>query len=76
LRERIERRCVMEEIAFVQHFPGSEGLVQGARERLQTAWWTGEYGSQHRARLIEALNPPRWLRWIAGADRRPPGRKS
>ncbi len=75
LRERIERRCVAEEVAFVKHFPGSEGLVQGALERLKTAWWTGEHGRQQHDRVLDVLGTPKWLRWVTGAARRRAGPK-
>lgn len=40
--ERIERRCVAEEIAFARLLPGSEGVIHGAHLKLESRWWEGD----------------------------------
>jgi hypothetical protein len=65
LRERIELRCVAEEISFVTKFPGSDGFVQRAGERLKLRWWEGDHGAWRVERQLNTLPPlPGWIRRI------------
>lgn len=73
LRERIERRCVREEIAFAERLPNGADLIASAQERLLRAWWTEENELQRRVRQLEQLGRPLWYRrlyeWLWGLSR-------
>ena len=63
-RERIERACVKQEIAFARKVPGSERLIEGALEKLGTEWWKEQSSSHRFERRLERAGTPRWLRRI------------
>ncbi len=41
LRCRLELRCVHEEIAFAMRIPGTESLIDQARNAMENPWFTG-----------------------------------
>lgn len=67
-RERIERLCVGQEIAFAEQVPGSEAAVEKTRALLQTRWWTPEKTRQATMDELRELGVPAWLthilRWV------------
>lgn len=43
LEARIERRCLLEQIAFVECIEGGESLAADLRQWLDRPWWTAEH---------------------------------
>lgn len=68
LRERIERRCVHEEIEFASRLPSAKELVEGAQARLSRTWWTEQNELERRLRQLKQLGRPNWYlrvyRWV------------
>ena len=63
---RVERRCVEEEIAFVNLFPRTseaeyEAWAAGKRERLARPWWTRGERLRAAAASLEREGAPAWL---------------
>lgn len=60
LRERIERACVREEIAFAGKLTNGSNLIEHAVAKLDRRWWTEEEEFERRLRQLEQLGRPRW----------------
>jgi len=58
----VERLCVEEEIDFASRVPGTERLVEGARLKLATEWWSTTSGERLFSSRLRALGVPRWMR--------------
>jgi hypothetical protein len=66
-RERIERACVREEIAFANKLPDGADLIKAAKAKLDRRWWTEEEEFDRRLRQLEQLGRPRWYRRLYSA---------
>ena len=60
LRERIERLCIREEIAFARQLPNSDELVEEAQHAMSSRWWTPESQKQRHRQQLESLRWPSW----------------
>lgn len=60
-RFRVERRCVLEEIAFLQRVGGTQPLIAELTRRLNEPWWTDHLVFQKRVEQLRGLGVPRWL---------------
>lgn len=74
-RERIERACVAQEIAFARRFPEASDLILGAKAKLDSRWWEQTSGRDEFDKRLEKANVPRWFRrmllWVHfGAPRK------
>lgn len=67
-RERIERLCVSQEVAFAALLPSSEALIEKAEQLLRAQWWTREAQIDESLARLEASNAPAWVltlgRWM------------
>ena len=61
-RERIERRCVKEQVAFLRTrgFTG-EAMAKVFDELLETAWWSDEARRKDFERVIADSGMPEWV---------------
>lgn len=70
LLPRIERRCLLEQIAFLEKVPGREDLVAHYRAQLERPWWTSQERFDRVIRHFDEIGAPRWFlkayRFIAG----------
>jgi len=60
-RERIERVCVAQEIAFAQRVPGSASAIDGVRGLLETKWWRPEERLEADISELKTRGIPKWL---------------
>ena len=60
-RERIERVCVAQEIAFAQRVPGSASAIDGVRQLLETKWWRTEERLEADTSELKTRGVPAWL---------------
>lgn len=61
LRDRIERCCVKQEIAFAHSLPRGETLAETSRAQLETPWWTPDALFERRLSQLEEAGAPKWL---------------
>jgi hypothetical protein len=61
LLSRIERRCVLEEIAFLEKVPGADDLIAHYRAQLDRPWWTPQRRFERMVRYFEEIGAPRWF---------------
>lgn len=60
-RDRHERLCISQEIAFASRLPGAEALVERISEGLRRPWWN-EHGRQVAVRrFVRRHGLPRWF---------------
>lgn len=62
-RERIERICVQQQVAFLQRVPceGGEGLAIAYEHAVETPWWTDADHRERIERLVAENDLPKWL---------------
>lgn len=61
LRERVERLCVSQEVAFAQRLPEGSALLDGIRAQLERPWWSAQDLFERRLGQLEFAGAPRWL---------------
>jgi hypothetical protein len=61
LRDRIEKRCVEEEISFIQRVPGTDRLLKEARKALVTSWHSDSQLFERTILQLRSLGRPEWL---------------
>jgi hypothetical protein len=66
LRERVERRCVHEEIAFLESlkmkgYQGTDAWALYLQERLSRPWWTDDALFRSKHDFLTRQSAPRWL---------------
>ena len=66
VRARVERRCILEEIAFARRVPDGGELESEARGRLHDpAFWGDEAMRSRQQKRLEAIGMPAWVRRLA-----------
>jgi hypothetical protein len=66
VRARVERRCILEEIAFASQVPDGGELEADARSRLhEPAFWNDEAVQSRQQKRLVAIGMPEWVRRIA-----------
>lgn len=60
MRDRIERRCVREEVAFAEALPDGEELATRALAKLENPWWSEEQELERRISQLRELGRPEW----------------
>jgi hypothetical protein len=60
-RERIERECVEEEIAFARRVPNSDAAIAKLQELLSREWWSDESYATSMTAELRSRGIPLWL---------------
>ena len=70
LQERIERRCIREQVSFLRK-QGSKGVAMAAvfESALNSPWWTDEANQRDIERLVSDARMPRWMIPVMGGRR-------
>jgi len=61
LRERIERRCLLEQIALLECVADRADLVTYYRTWIDRVWWSPEQRFERRVRFLEEVGAPAWV---------------
>jgi hypothetical protein len=60
-RERVERACVREELAFARRMGGQEYYIAHIEKGLHTPWWTPAALRTRRNEGLRRLGTPSWI---------------
>ena len=60
MRDRIEKLCVNEEIAFARRLSDGEQYIVNARRALEQPWWSVAAEHDREERQLRALRWPEW----------------
>ena len=71
IRSRIERRCLLEQISFLERVPGRRDLVEYYRSWLSRTWWDPKHRLERRLRYFREIGAPRWFLRIYEALAKP-----
>ena len=61
-RERHERICIAEQLAFVRRLPNSEALANAILRLAEQPWWDEAVRRPHAEQALEDLGVPDWLK--------------
>ena len=60
-REKIERECIAEEVAFAKRIPGTEDVVARTEALLDHNWWMGKEYERSMLSELRARGVPEWI---------------
>lgn len=60
-REKIERECVAEEVAFAKRIPGTEQVVARTEALIDHKWWTDKEYERAMLTELRARRVPLWI---------------